>query len=67
MGFVGNVLSNVNGIHWYYITGLLIFLGLFITIVYRTIKIPKAELLHHKQSILDKDDLTDSNHKIDKT
>jgi hypothetical protein len=52
MGFVGNVLEKVNGIHWYSIVGLFIFITLFIIIVYRTYKLPKSELLEYKQSIL---------------
>ena len=55
MSFVGEVLKNVNGIQWYYITGIIIFITLFIIIVYRTYKIPKTELLNMKQSILDED------------
>lgn len=53
MGFVGNVLRNEIGIQWYYTIGLLIFLSLFVIIVYRTVKMPKSDLLTYKQSILD--------------
>jgi len=53
MGFVGDVLGKVNGIQWYYIIGLFIFIALFAVIVYRTIKTPKAELLNYKNSIFD--------------
>lgn len=64
MGFVGEVLKSVNGIEWYYIAGILIFIGLFIAIVYRTYKMPKADILHIKQSILDDDTIEkDINHK----
>ncbi len=61
MGFVSDILSNENGIQWYYIIGLLIFLSLFITIIYRVIKIPKSVLMQHKESILENDNHTDSN------
>ena len=56
MGFVGDVLQKVDGVEWYYIIGLFIFLALFVTIVYRTVKIPKSTLLGYKQSILEKDE-----------
>jgi len=56
MNFVSNVLSNESGIQWYYIIGLLIFLTLFIVMIYRTVKIPKSDLNHYKESILDNDE-----------
>ena len=55
MGFVGEVLKKVDGMEWYYIAGILIFISLFIAIVYRTYKMPKSEILQIKQSILDDD------------
>ncbi|MFZ4401292.1 MAG: hypothetical protein ACOYO1_14735 [Bacteroidales bacterium] len=55
MSFVSDVLSNENGIQWYYIIGLLIFLSLFIVIVYKVIKIPKSDLLDYKESIFKND------------
>ena len=61
MGFVGQVLGNEQGIHWYYIIGLLIFLSLFIVMVYRTIKIPKSDLMYYKESILENDEPAESN------
>jgi hypothetical protein len=61
MGFVSEVLGKEHGIHWYYIIGLLIFLTLFIVMVYRTIKIPKSDLKHYKESILENDEPADSN------
>ncbi len=59
MGFVGQMLSNESGIQWYYIVGLLIFISLFITMVYRTIKMPKRDLNHYKMSILENDEQED--------
>lgn len=59
MGFVGEVMDNVQGIHIYYIVGLLIFVALFIVMLTRTILIPKAELLEMKTAILDGDDATE--------
>ena len=55
MGFVSEVLKDVNGLLWYYIIGIFIFIALFILIVYKTIKTPKAELLKYKNAILEED------------
>ncbi len=57
MSFVGNVLQNVDGIQYFYITGILIFITLFIVIVYRTIKIPSKDLDDFKTSIFDEEEL----------
>jgi len=57
MGFVANVLGNVNGIQWYYILGLLIFVTLFLIILYRTYRMPKKDLVAYKTAILENDDL----------
>lgn len=57
MKFVGEVLENVNGIQYYYIVGLIIFISLMIVILYRTIKMPKKELIDIKTSIFEKDEL----------
>ena len=62
MKFVGEVLGNVNGIQYYYIAGLLIFISLLAVIVYRTIKIPKKELIDIKTSIFEKGELLESDH-----
>jgi len=61
MDFVNHVLGNQSGIQWYYIVGLLIFLTLFIVMIYRTVKIPKSDLMHYKESILDNDQTIDNN------
>lgn len=53
MGFVSEVLKNIDGIQWYYIIGILIFIVLFLVILYRTIKTPKKDLIEYKTSILD--------------
>ncbi len=60
MGFVSEVLKSVNGIQWYYIIGISIFIILFIIIVYKTIRTPKSKLLEYKNSILE-DDFTSEN------
>jgi len=57
MGFVGDVLNGVEGIQYFYIVGLLIFMILFIVVVYRTVKIPRKDLMKFKTSILENDKL----------
>ena len=57
MSFVSNVLNGVNGIQYFYIVGIFIFIGLFIVMIYRTIKIPKKDLTKIKSSILDDDNI----------
>ena len=64
MSFVGNVLQNVDGIQYFYIAGILIFIALFVVIVYRTIKIPRKDLDDFKTSIFDQEELN-SNQKTD--
>jgi hypothetical protein len=61
MGFVSELLSKENGIEWYYIIGLFIFLTLFIVMIYRVIKMPKSDIKKIKESILKNDNSTDSN------
>ena len=57
MSFVGDVLKDVQGIQYFYIVGLFIFIILFFVVLYRTIKIPKEDLEKYKTSILDDDNL----------
>lgn len=57
MSFVGDVLQNVNGIQYFYIVGILIFISLFVIIVFRTIKIPRKDLNEFKTSIFDEEEL----------
>ena len=57
MGFVGDVLNGVEGVQYFYIVGLLIFMMLFIVLVYRTVKIPRKDLMKFKTSILENDKL----------
>jgi TM2 domain-containing membrane protein YozV len=64
MSFAGNVLQNVDGIQYFYIAGIFIFIALFIVIVYRTIKIPRKDLDDFKTSIFDQEELN-SNQKTD--
>lgn len=55
MGYVSEVLKGVNGIQWYYIIGIAIFIILFILVVYKTVRTPKSDLNKYKNSILDDD------------
>ncbi len=59
MNFVSDVLKDVNGIQWYYIIGIAIFISLFIVVLYRTIKTPKKDLVHYKNAILEDDNESD--------
>ncbi len=61
MGFVGELFKNDSGVQLYNIIGLFIFISLFIIMVYRAIKMPKSELTHIKESILENDNTADSN------
>ena len=61
MGFVGKVMDSVSGTEWFYIIGIVIFIALFIAIVYRTVRIPKATLEGYKSAILDQDDTSNEN------
>ena len=56
MSFVGDVLKGVEGVQYFYIAGLFIFIALFVVMIYRTIKIPKKDLEKYKTSILEEDD-----------
>ena len=53
MSFVGDVLKSVEGIQYLYIVGIFIFFGLFVVMIYRTIKMPGKDLIEYKSSILD--------------
>ena len=55
MNFVGKVLNGVEGTQYFYILGLLIFIMLFAIIIYRTVKMPKRDLIDFKTSILSDD------------
>ncbi len=55
MGYVSEVLKDVNGIQWYYIIGIFIFILLFVVILYRTVKTPKRDLIQYKNAILEDD------------
>ncbi len=57
MSFVGEVLQNVNGIQYFYIAGIFIFISLFVVIIYRTIKIPRKDLDDFKTSIFEEEEL----------
>lgn len=60
MGFVSGVLSAEKDIQIYYIIGILIFVGLFIVILIKTVNMRKTDILEYKTSILDIEE-TDSN------
>lgn len=55
MGFVGHVLKNAQGIEWYSIVGILIFMSLFILIVYRTYRTPNKTMESYKAMLFDDD------------
>ena len=52
MKLVSNLLESIEGIHIFYIAGLLIFLSLFIIILIRTLRRPDKEINEIKGSIL---------------
>jgi len=52
MKLVSNLLESIEGIHIFYIAGLLIFLSLFIIILIRTMRRPDKEINEIKESIL---------------
>lgn len=60
MGFVGELMDGVKGIAGYYTVGLIIFLSLFVFILIRTVRIPKAVLIQHKTSILENDEFEEN-------
>ncbi len=61
MGFVGELMSGKNGIEWYYIIGLILFIVLFAVVLYRTIHMSKSELWKIKTSIFEANELEDGN------
>jgi len=61
MNFAGDVLQNVDGIKYFYIAGILIFMALFVVILYRTIRIPRKDLEDFKSSIFENDELSNKN------
>jgi hypothetical protein len=57
MGFVSETLSGVDGIQWYYIVGIILFVVLFIGVVIHTYAIPKNDLIRFKSSIFEQEEL----------
>jgi hypothetical protein len=57
MGFVSETLSGVEGIQWYYIVGIILFVVLFIGVVIHTYTIPKKDLIRFKSSIFEQEEL----------
>lgn len=56
MKIVSNVLENIEGIHVFYIIGLLIFVLLFIVIFIRTMRMPNKDMEQIKNSILNENE-----------
>jgi hypothetical protein len=56
MKIVSNLLQDIEGIQIYYIIGLLLFFGLFIVILVRTMRMPDKEMEDIKNSILTDND-----------
>jgi len=56
MKIVSNILQDIEGIQIYYIIGLLLFFGLFIVILVRTMRMPNREMEDIKNSILTDND-----------
>ena len=61
MGFVSETLSGINGIEWYYIIGIILFIGLFVGVVIYTYAIPKIDLIRFKSSIFEENELKNDN------
>ena len=61
MKLVGSLLESIEGIQIFYIVGLLLFFGLFIVILIRTLRRPKEEMNDIKESILVDDNTTEAN------
>ncbi len=57
MGFVGDTLGGIDGIQWYYIVGIVIFVGLFIGVAIYSYTIPQKDLNKFKSSIFEKEEL----------
>ena len=60
MKLVSNVLEGMEGIHIFYIIGLLLFIVLFVLILVRTMRRPTAEMNEIKESILTDNDPEES-------
>lgn len=56
MKIVSHLLQEIEGIQIYYIIGLLLFFGLFIVILVRTMRMPDKEVDEIKKSILEDND-----------
>ncbi|MEI6679577.1 MAG: hypothetical protein WCL21_13270 [Mariniphaga sp.] len=57
MSFVGDVLGKVDGIQYFYIIGLLIFMSLFGVLFYRIVRMPRQDIEEFKTSIFENDEL----------
>jgi hypothetical protein len=57
MGNVSETLAGVEGIQWYYIVGIILFVVMFIGVLIYTWYIPKKDLLKFKSSIFEKDEI----------
>jgi hypothetical protein len=57
MGNISETLAGVEGIQWYYIVGVLLFVVMFVGVLIHTWFIPKKDLLKFKSSIFDKNEI----------
>jgi cbb3-type cytochrome oxidase subunit 3 len=55
MKLISNLLESINGIQYWYIAGLLIFVIMFVVFVIRTLKRPASEMEEIKNAILEDD------------
>ena len=60
MKFVSYILEDEQWIHILNTTGLVIFIAFFLTVLYRTYKMPKSEANEINHLVFDDDDLVDS-------
>lgn len=59
MKIVSNLLTSIEGIHIFYIIGLLIFVVFFIVILIRTLRMKNSDMEEIKNSILSDDESED--------
>jgi cbb3-type cytochrome oxidase subunit 3 len=63
MKIVSNLLETIEGIGTWYVIGLLIFFGMFIIFLVRTLRRPRAEMEEIKNAILDDGEISGSDNK----
>ncbi len=57
MGNISETLAGIEGIQWYYIVGVILFVGMFIGVVIHVFTIPKKDLIKFKSSIFENEEL----------